>query len=148
MKKTDRDKLIRNARSLMDDESLTEALTEMIEEQRGDLGFLYRTLKARPRTFNPYILKGISVYKEPVALDQKTAELVATAAATALRCDHCIEAHIGRALQEGATLEEVKDVILIAAAISESSTLSVAFRKYKQQEGKVKRKKSRKDTSE
>jgi alkylhydroperoxidase/carboxymuconolactone decarboxylase family protein YurZ len=44
-----------------------------------------------------------------------------------------------RALRQGATLEEIMDVLLISGAISESSTLSVAFRKFKQKEGKIKR---------
>jgi hypothetical protein len=42
-------------------------------------------------------------------------------------------------MDEGASLDEVMDALLVAGAISESSTLSVAFRKYKQLEGKSKR---------
>lgn len=121
----------------MEDTGLSEALAEMIEKPRGDLGFLLRTLKKRPRSFNPHVLKGITLFREPTALDRKTAELVAVGAATALRCEHCLDAHISRVLDEGATLEEVMDVILISAAVAESSTLSVAFRKFRQQEGKV-----------
>ena len=64
---------------------------------------------------------------------------MAVAAATALRCEHCLEAHMDRALREGASLEEIMDVLLISGAISESSTLSVAFRKFKQKEEKTKR---------
>ena len=81
----------------------------------------------------------MAIYKEPSALDRKTAELVAVGAAAALRCDHCLEAHLHRAMDEGASLEELMDAILVAGAISESSTLSVAFRKYKQLEGKTKK---------
>ncbi|MGE5173616.1 MAG: carboxymuconolactone decarboxylase family protein [Betaproteobacteria bacterium] len=96
-------------------------------------------LKERPRTFNPYLFKGMSIYKEPSALDRKTVELVAVGAAAALRCDHCLEAHMHRAMNEGASLKEIMDTVLVAGAISESSTLSVGFRKYKQLEGKLKR---------
>jgi AhpD family alkylhydroperoxidase len=123
----------------MKSRELTEGLSELIEKRRGELGFLLSMLKKRPGTFNPYVLKGISVYSEPAALNRKTAELAAVAAATALRCDHCVDAHIDRAIDEGATLDEVMDVILIAGAISESSTLSVALRKYRQHEGKTQR---------
>jgi len=130
--------IVKRAEALMKDSDLAEGLASAIEKQRGALGFLLSTLKERPRTFNPYLLKGKSVYN-PSALDKKTAELAAVAAATALRCEHCLEAHMDRALQEGASLEEIMDVLLISAAISESSTLSVAFRKFKQKEGKVKR---------
>ncbi len=111
----------------------------MVEKNYGDLGFLMKMLKERPRTFNPFILKGMSTYKEPSAISRKMAELAAISASAALRCDHCLEAHIRRAVDEGATLEEVMDVILVAGSISESSTLSVAFRKYKQQEARIRK---------
>jgi hypothetical protein len=47
---------------------------------------------------------------------------------------------MGRALEEGVNLDEIMDTLLICGSISDSSTLSVAFRKYKQLEGKVQRK--------
>lgn len=130
--------ILKEAEALMNDAKLAAALAAVVEKQNGRLGFLLSTLKERPRTFNPYMLKGRSVYS-PLALDKKTAELVAVAAATALRCEHCLEAHMDRALREGASLEEIMDVLLISGAITESSTLSVAFRKYKQKEGKIRR---------
>ncbi|MBI5057142.1 MAG: carboxymuconolactone decarboxylase family protein [Nitrospirae bacterium] len=128
---------IGQVKSLMKSRELTEGLSKMIEKQRGDLGFLLSALKMRPRTFNPYVLKGMSIYSEPSALDRKTVELVAVGAAAALRCEHCLTAHINRALDEGATNDEVLDAVLISGAISESSTLSVALRKFKQQAGKT-----------
>jgi len=110
---------------------------------RGELGYVLSVLKERPRTFNPYLLKGMTVYKEPKALDQKTAELVAVSAAAALHCEHCLEAHMARAIAEGATLDEVMDTLLVAGSIAESSLYSHAFRKYKQLEGKMKKGKGR-----
>ena len=131
--------LVKQAKSLMEDEGLADALSQTIEEQRGHLGFLLSTLKKRHKTFNPYVLKGMSVYREPSTIDTKTAELAAVSAATALRCEHCLDAHMGRAVEEGASMEEILDVMLISAAICESSTLSVAFRKFKQFEGRSKK---------
>ncbi len=130
--------ILKEASALMNNAELAEALAAAVERQNGRLGFLLSTLKERPRTFNPYLLKGRSVYN-PTALDKKTAELIAVAAAASLRCEHCLEAHMDRALREGASLEEIMDVLLISGAISESSTLSVAFRKFKQKEEKTKR---------
>ncbi len=130
--------ILKEASALMNNSELAEALAAAVERQNGRLGFLLSTLKERPRTFNPYLLKGRSVYN-PTALDKKTAELIAVAAAASLRCEHCLEAHMDRALREGASLEEIMDVLLISGAISESSTLSVAFRKFKQKEEKTKR---------
>lgn len=134
-----RKELLEKAKDAMADKELSEALCEMITEQRGGLGFLLSMLSERPRTFNPFILKGLSIYREPAAIDTKTAELVAIAAAAALSCEHCLEVHIDRAVTEGATLDEIMDVMLITASIAESSTLSVAFRKLKQGAGKIKK---------
>lgn len=133
-----RSELLKHVRALIRDKKLTEELCNEIIGHRGSLGFLFNMLKDRPRTFNAYILKGESIYREPVAIDRKTAELAAVAAATALQCEHCLEAHINHAVNEGASKEEIMDVILVAGAIAESSLLSVAFRKFRQQEGKMK----------
>jgi AhpD family alkylhydroperoxidase len=140
-KPTTKDKktIIRKIREQLGDEALTEALVESLVEQHGSLGFILNVLKERPRNFNPFILKGMSIYKEPSSLDRKTAELVAIGAAAALRCEHCLEAHMARAQAEGASLAEIMDSLLIAGGIADSSTLSVAFRKYKQLEGKTKK---------
>jgi AhpD family alkylhydroperoxidase len=132
-------KLIRDAKALLGKKELAEALAEFHAGKNGELGFLLKVLKERPRNFNPFLLKGMAIYKEPSALDRKTAELVAVGASAALRCDHCLEAHMHRAMDAGASLVELMDALLVAGAISESSTLSVAFRKYKQLEGKTKR---------
>jgi len=131
--------MIRSIREQLGDEKLTEALVEALIEQNGSLGYILNVLKERPRNFNPFILKGMAIYKEPKSLDRKTAELVAIGAAAALRCEHCLEAHMHRAHAEGASLDEIMDALLIAGAIADSSTLSVAFRKFKQLEGKSKK---------
>ncbi len=141
----DKPTLLREAKDLLCKSELSDELAEALVGKGGELGFLLKVLKERPRTFNPYLLKSMTVYKEPKALDRKTAELVAVSAAAALHCEHCLEAHMSRAVAEGATLDEIMDAILVAGSISESSMLSVAFRKYKQLEGKVKK---GKETSE
>ena len=135
----DQETLLKQVQTLLDGEALAEALAERIEQKRGHLGFLLRMLKRRPRTFNPYVFKGKTLFEQPTALEPKTAELVAVGAAAALMCEHCLEAHIGQAVQHGATFEEVLDAILVAGAIAESSTLSVALRKFKQLEEKHKK---------
>jgi AhpD family alkylhydroperoxidase len=132
----DKETLLKQVAALLEDDSLTEAITEMYKNERGGLGFLLNILKRRPRTFNPYVFKGMSLLGQPTTLDVKTAELIAIGAAAALMCEHCLEAHINQAAAEGATFEEILDAILIAGAIAESSTLAVALRKFKQMEAK------------
>lgn len=135
----DREALLNQIETLLADEEMAEAVAALIEEKRGGLGFVLRTLKRRPRLFNSHTLNVLAIYEQPTALDAKTAELVAVGAAAALMCEHCLEAHINRAIALGATFEEVLDAILVAGAIAESSTLSVALRKFKQLEEKHKR---------
>jgi AhpD family alkylhydroperoxidase len=135
----DRLALLREAGDLMNNEDLSHAIADSVVQNRGELGYVLSVLKERPRIFNPYLLKGMVVYKEPKELDPKTAELVAVGAAAALHCEHCLEAHMGRAIAEGATLDEIMDTLLVAGMIAESSLYSVAFRKYKQLEGKMKK---------
>ena len=135
--------LIREAKAMLCKTELTDAITDAMVNDRGELGYVLSVLKERPRTFNPYLLKGMTVYKEPKALDKKTAELVAVSAAAALHCEHCLEAHMARAIAEGATLDEIMDTMLVAGSIAESSLYSVAFRKYKQLEGKMKKEKEK-----
>ena len=62
--------ILKEAAALMNDPKLTEALAAAVEKQNGRLGFLLSTLKERPRTFNPYLLKGKSVYN-PLSPRQK-----------------------------------------------------------------------------
>ncbi len=131
--------LVCETESLLEKTELAEALAELHADKNGELGFILKVLKERPRNFNRFLLKGMAIYREPSALDRKTVELVALGAAAALRCDHCLEAHMQRAMEVGASLDEIMDALLVAGAISESSTLSVALRKYKQLEGKVKK---------
>jgi AhpD family alkylhydroperoxidase len=49
------------------------------------------------------------------SLDRKTMELIKTAVSCVLRCSHCTEDHIKKALKEGATKREIADTLLITA---------------------------------
>lgn len=133
-----RDKL-EQIRSLLEDspDATSVALVDLIREQYGGIGFLYRTLaEENPDAFIRYVLDGDSVLGTPRSLDPKTQELVAIASATASLCDHCIKAHIGSARSNGASWQEILDTILIAAHVTESSALSVALRSYKQEKAR------------
>jgi AhpD family alkylhydroperoxidase len=52
---------------------------------------------------------------EKSSLDSKTIELIKLAVSSALRCPHCTEDHLKKALQAGATKREVTDALHIAA---------------------------------
>jgi AhpD family alkylhydroperoxidase len=111
-----------------DQEETVNALLELTEESYGSVPLVFRVLSRRPDVFIPARLKSNAMYVESKVLDRKTNELLAVAAATALRCEHCLLAHVDRALASGATAEEVLQAMLVASAIAESSSWSLAFR--------------------
>jgi AhpD family alkylhydroperoxidase len=118
-------------------QELGAALLEFFQEQYGGTGFLLRTLaEENPDVMVRYVLDEDRLLGPPRMLDPKVQELVALASATALQCDHCIKAHIGSALSNGATWQEILDTILIAAHTTESSVLSVALRSFKQEKAR------------
>jgi AhpD family alkylhydroperoxidase len=133
----DRDAVLEAVESLIEnEEAAADLLMDRLLERDGQVGLLLRVLRRRPEVFVPHVMHGTRLYHAPKAVDPKTAELAAVAAAAALMCEHCLDAHMRAARRKGATLEEIFDVLLIAGAIAESSTLSVAFRKFRQLEGK------------
>jgi AhpD family alkylhydroperoxidase len=50
----------------------------------------------------------------PKALDRKTKELIAVGISVAIRCDDCIGFHVKAALEQGASREEVIEVLAMA----------------------------------
>lgn len=126
------DPLLETIDGLIDDEAaVTQTLLEKLRARDGQVGLLLRMLSRRPELFVPHVMQGTRLYHAPQAIDPKTAELAAVAAAAALMCDHCLDAHMSAARRKGATMEEIFDVLLIAGAIAESSTLATAFRRFR-----------------
>jgi len=49
------------------------------------------------------------------SLDKKTVELIKIAVSSVLRCRHCTEDHIVKALQQGVSRREIADAMMVAA---------------------------------
>ena len=62
-------------------------------------------------------------YLKPGALDFKTKELIAIGCSLIAKCDGCIQGHIKKALEVGATKEEISDAIVVAIGIAAASIL-------------------------
>jgi AhpD family alkylhydroperoxidase len=62
-------------------------------------------------------------YFTPGALDLKTKELIAIGCSLITKCEGCIEGHIKKALEIGATKEEISDAIVVAIGIAAASVL-------------------------
>lgn len=67
-----------------------------------------------PETNGAFTAFSKSVFKEG-ALDAKTKQLIAVAAAHVTQCPYCIRGHAKQALRAGATREEVMEAIWVAA---------------------------------
>lgn len=60
---------------------------------------------------------------EKTSLDIKTKELISLTVASVLRCTHCTQLHIKKALASGATQKEVTDSLLLSSLIAASTQL-------------------------
>lgn len=64
-------------------------------------------------------------YSDSKVLDTKTQELISIAASLIAKCQGCIEGHIKKALDAGATREEISEAISIAAAINAAAIIDL-----------------------
>jgi AhpD family alkylhydroperoxidase len=64
-------------------------------------------------------------YSEKKHLDTKTQELISIAASLVAKCQGCIEGHLKKALESGATEEEISEAISIAAAINAAAIIDL-----------------------
>lgn len=110
-----------------------EEILGFVEQTYGMVPFVTKVLSQRPDLLIPYVLKGLALYRnENSTLDSRIKELFAVTASAALRCDYCLETHIHRAKNLGATMPEVLEAISIAGSIAEASVHAHALRKYYQ----------------
>lgn len=65
-------------------------------------------------------------YFEPTALDLKTKELIALGCSLVAKCEGCLEGHIKKALECGATKAEISDVIVIALGITAAGIVDMS----------------------
>jgi AhpD family alkylhydroperoxidase len=70
------------------------------------------------RTAAPEVMKAFAGIAQaalaPKALDHKTKELIAVGISVAARCDDCIGFHVKAAIEQGASPEEVTEVLAMA----------------------------------
>jgi AhpD family alkylhydroperoxidase len=61
-------------------------------------------------------------------LGAKTRELISLAVAVTTRCDGCITVHVGEALKQGATREEIAEALGVAVAMNAGAALVYSAR--------------------
>ncbi len=75
-----------------------------------------------PETAQAYAAMRSSLFKDG-ALDVKTKQLIAVAAANLLRCDLCAKIHAERAMEQGATKEEIAEALGVSSFIAAGTQL-------------------------
>ena len=74
----------------------------------------------------------LTFYKEsyftPTALDLKTKELIAIGCSLVAKCEGCLEGHIKKALEVGATKQEISDAIVVAVGIAAAGIVDMSDR--------------------
>ena len=74
------------------------------------------------KSSDAYFKAQMGLYKEG-AIPEKEAHLVGIATSAAIKCQYCIPYHVAELKRLGATDEEIKTAVLIAADIMKMSTL-------------------------
>ncbi|WP_214084422.1 carboxymuconolactone decarboxylase family protein [Methanoculleus sp.] len=127
--KPENEKLIDDFLAHADD--LGDDIVADVEKMLGIVPFIFPILRDRPEAF---ALSAIADYRisRPDSLDAKTAELIAVAAAAGAGADSCLKVHMGAALKEGASRDEIFDVLLIVAMIAKTRVLASSFRRFRE----------------
>ena len=116
-----------------EDEKKVEAILQTYEEKMGKIPEIVKISTSRPDILIPMSEMAERLLLDPRVLDRKTAELVAVSAAVAIGCRPCIDFHMEVALNNGATFDELFEVIMISSLMAQSSVQAEALRVFQQQ---------------
>jgi AhpD family alkylhydroperoxidase len=84
---------------------------------KDSLGSIGRLVELKPDLATALFTFDQKVFEEG-ALSTKTKELIAIGAAHISRCPYCIEGHVKRAKQAGASDEEIAEAVFVGIAMS------------------------------
>ncbi len=88
----------------------------------------YSMLEPRMKRVYGAYYKELYYNDETRVLDPKVQELISIAASLVAKCDGCIDGHMQKALDLGATKEEISETICIAAAINAAAIIDLSDR--------------------
>jgi AhpD family alkylhydroperoxidase len=101
---------------------------ELIPVATGDAPSSYSMLEPRMKRVYGAYYKELYYTPERRILDPKVQELISIAASLVAKCDGCIDGHVKKALELGATKEEISETICIAAAINAAAMIDLSDR--------------------
>ncbi|MBK6426490.1 MAG: carboxymuconolactone decarboxylase family protein [Blastocatellia bacterium] len=114
------DETLNDAPSLSEDNPIPIATDEPVSS--------YSMLEPRMKKVYGAYYKELYYTPERRVLDPKVQELVSIAASLVAKCEGCIDGHIKKALELGATKEEISETICIAAAINAAAVIDLTDR--------------------
>ena len=99
----------------------------MAKEDSGNLKTTPSSMSMiEPRFRNIYKSFYKETYFTTTTLDLKTKELIALACSLVAKCEGCTRGHIKKALELGATKEEISDAIVVAVGIGAASVVDMS----------------------
>lgn len=122
---------------------VAELIAKTAEERYGTMPFIIQATLDKPEVLLSHALLTYFIQFKPKTLNPKTVELIAIAAAAALKAEYCLEVHIKRAIELGISPDEIFETILISSLMGLTSIEAIAFRKIVElKEGSCKAKKN------
>ena len=88
----------------------------------------YSMLEPRMKKVYGAYYKELYYTPERRVIDPKVQELISIAASLVAKCDGCLDGHMQKALDLGATKEEISETICIAAAINAAAMIDLSDR--------------------
>ncbi|HJR09094.1 MAG TPA: carboxymuconolactone decarboxylase family protein [Pyrinomonadaceae bacterium] len=109
-------------------EGVTLDKAQMIPVARDEPSNSYSMLEPRMKKVYGAYYKELYYTPERRILDPKVQELISIAASLVAKCDGCLDGHMKKALDLGATKEEISETICIAAAINAAAMIDLSDR--------------------
>lgn len=105
---------------------------ERIKLAYGQIPFITDQISKRPEIFLGYSEFSRTLLFEPKHLDQRTMELAAVAAGSALGAEHCLDIHLKQAAKHGASDEQIFEAIMVGAFMAMTKSQASALRRFKE----------------
>jgi len=110
-------------------EEHVQRVLDRVRKIYGQVPLVSDVLSKRPDMFIPYSDLSSAVLFKPKFMDQKSMELAAIAAGSALGAEHCLMVHFKQAAKYGASEEEMFDAIMVGAMMAMTASQATAYRK-------------------
>jgi AhpD family alkylhydroperoxidase len=105
-----------------------EGANDTIPTMNGQPTSSYSMLEPRMKKVYGAYYKELYFNDATRVLDPKIQELISIAASLVAKCEGCLDGHMKKALELGATKEEISETICIAAAINAASMIDMSDR--------------------